>query len=99
MFYNMKADLRIRERIGLSETAFVELVVWRLPAPLAGSSHQFKYRLALVDAGVCVLRYDNEAGKGDHKHVGSAEVDYPFRGIEALLADFWADVAAWRAGT
>ena len=95
----MKAELRLRERIGLSESTFVELVVWRLPAPLAVSDHSFKYRLALVDAGVCVLRYDNEAGKGDHKHLGLIEVDYPFRGIEALMADFWADVAAWRAGT
>ena len=95
----MKAELRLRERIGFSDTTFVELVVWRLSAPLAGSSHQFKYRLALVDAGVCVMRYDNETGKGDHKHLGPDEVDYPFRGIDALLADFWADVATWRTGT
>ena len=95
----MEAELRLRERIGLSETTFVELVVWRLPAPLAGSEHSFKYRLALVDAGVCVMRYDNEAGKGDHKHLGEVEVDYPFRGIDVLMTDFWADVAAWRAGT
>lgn len=94
----MKAERRLRERIGLSELTFVEMVVWRLPAPLPGSDHSFKYRLALVHAGVCVLRYDNEAGKGDHKHLGSVEVDYPFRGIEALMTDFWADVAAWRAG-
>ncbi|WP_375404635.1 DUF6516 family protein [uncultured Sphingomonas sp.] len=95
----MKAELRLRERIGLSETTFVELVVWRLPAPLAGSEHSFKYRLALVDAGVCVMRYDNEAGKGDHKHLGEVEVDYPFRGLNSLMTDFWADVAAWRTGT
>lgn len=94
----MNAQLRLRERIGLSETTFVDLVVWRLPAPVLGSSHQFKYRLALVDAGVCVLRYDNEAGKGDHKHLGPVEVDYPFRGIDTLMTDFWADVEAWRAG-
>lgn len=95
----MKAKLRLRERIGLSETMFVELVVWRLPAPLVGSDHNFKYRFALVEAGVCVLRYDNEAGKGDHKHLGLVEVDYPFRGIDALMDDFWADVEAWRAGS
>ncbi len=95
----MKAELRLRERIGLSETAFVELVVWQVPAPLAGSGHTFKYRLALVDAGVCVMRYDNEAGKGDHKHLGGVEVDYSFRELDALMDDFWADVAAWRAET
>ena len=95
----MKAERRLRDRIVLSGTAFVELVVWSLPAPLAGSDHRFKYRLALIDAGVCVLRYDNEAGKGDHKHVGEVEVDYRFQGLDALIVDFWADVERWRTGS
>lgn len=95
----MKAELRLRDRIGLSETAFVELVVWSLPAPLVGSEHRFKYRLALVDAGICVMRYDNEAGKGDHKHLGEVEVDYRFPGLDTLMADFWTDVERWRTGS
>jgi hypothetical protein len=33
-------------------------------------AHELWYRLALVVGGKCVLRYDNEAGKGDHRHVG-----------------------------
>jgi hypothetical protein len=37
-------------------------VIWRLPKPQAGSQHGFKYRLAYVERGRCVLRYDNEAG-------------------------------------
>jgi Family of unknown function (DUF6516) len=45
-------------------------VVWRVPEPVRGSRHGFKYRLALVSEETCVLRYDNEAGKGEHKHVG-----------------------------
>ena len=39
-----------------------------------------------------VLRYDNEAGKGDHKHAGDAEQRYRFKDAEQLLVDFWADV-------
>jgi stress response protein SCP2 len=46
--------------------------------------------------GECVLRYDNETGKGDHRHVGDVETSYSFSGYEKLLADFWADVDAWR---
>jgi len=38
------------------------------------------------------MRYDNEAGKGDHKHIGDTEFDYEFTGIDQLLADFWNDV-------
>jgi hypothetical protein len=57
----MKAELLHRERHVLAENAFVEIVVWRVPRSLRGSTHRFKYRLALVVAGECVLRYDNEA--------------------------------------
>jgi hypothetical protein len=67
---NMKAELLMRERRVL-EVGFVEVVVWQLPEPLSGSTHSLKYRLAYVVANECVLRYDNEAGKGDHRHVGS----------------------------
>jgi hypothetical protein len=42
------------------------------------------------------MRYDNEAGKGDHRHIGSAETRYKFVDSETLLADFWNDVEAWR---
>ena len=88
----MNAELLLRERHALSEIAFVEMLVWRLPLPLPGSYHSFKYRLALVVSGSCVLRYDNEAGKGDHKHVGQDVVPYDFSTPKALLDDFWNDV-------
>jgi hypothetical protein len=52
---------------------FVEIVIWSVPRKLPGSAHPFKYRLALMSGGSCVLRYDNESGKGDHKHVGKRE--------------------------
>ena len=93
---NMNADLMLNERQIISNKVFVELVVWRLVSPLPGSIHSFKYRLALVVNGVCVLRYDNEAGKGDHKHVGLDEAPYEFTIPKALLDDFWNDVDKWR---
>lgn len=92
---NMKAELLMNERHAV-EGGFVETVIWRLPQPLRGSAHDFKYRLAFVVDGVCVLRFDNEAGKGDHKHVRSEEVTYAFVSLDQLVDDFWADVAAWK---
>ena len=92
----MKAELLLRERHVLAEDAFVEVVVWRVPRPIRGSTHHLKYRLALVVSGQCLLRYDNEAGKGDHRHLGVTEAAYEFKGYEKLLADFWADIEAWR---
>ncbi|MGD0961397.1 MAG: DUF6516 family protein [Methylomonas sp.] len=93
----MEAELLLKDRIVQSERCFAELVVWRLPETLPGSRHNIKYRLALVFEGVCVLRYDNEAGKGDHKHVGDRETGYVFKSPEQLLADFWRDVDQWRS--
>lgn len=56
----------------------------------------FKYRLAFVVDGVCVLRFDNEAGKGDHKHVGEREEFYEFQNPERLIEDFWREIENWR---
>lgn len=89
---NMPAEPLLDERHVLSESAFVELVVWRVSAPVRGSQHGYRYRLALVVDGECVLRYDNEAGKGDHCHVRGEEREYRFKNAEQLLTDFWSDV-------
>ena len=93
----MKARLLFRERLVLSEVAFVELVVCQVPQPVRGSAHGYKYRLALVSDGMCVLRYDNEAGKGDHRHIDGREEPIVFTSVQELLAAFRADVEAWRA--
>ena len=92
---NMKAIQLVSTRILYSESAFAELVLWRLPQPIDGSPHSFKYRLAYVVRGECVLRYDNEAGKGDHRHVGRIESAYAFTTPEQLIADFQPDIERW----
>ena len=38
------------------------------------------------------MRYDNEPGKGYHKHIGDTEMEYQFTTLEAFLKDFWNDV-------
>jgi hypothetical protein len=93
---NMNAEIILNERHIISENTLVEMVVWRLPSSLSGSHHGLKYRLALVVNGHCVMRYDNEAGKGDHKHVGNDEIPYTFTTSQALLDDFWNVVDNWR---
>lgn len=94
---NMKATLLLHERHVLSQSAFVEVLVWHVPQPLPGSVHDFKYSLALVSDGTCVLRHDNEAGKGDHKHAGGRETDYHFIDLPSMQADFCNDVKTWEA--
>lgn len=88
----MKATELLRRRIPYAEAAFAELVLWQLPAPLRGSTHTCKYRLAYVLGGVCVLRYDNESGKGDHRHFKGRESRYAFEDVDRLIAAFQRDI-------
>jgi hypothetical protein len=92
----MKAKELLKERVPISENAFAELRVYRVPSAVPGSTRDLKYSLAFVVAGVCVLRYDNEAGKGDHRHVGGDELTYIFTSPSALIEDFWRDVDDWK---
>ena len=91
----MKAVKLICTRIVYSESAYAELVLWRLPKPLSGSLHKFKSRLAYIVLGKCILRYDNEAGKGDHWHFDGKESAYVFTTPEQLVADFQNDIEGW----
>ncbi len=59
----------------------VEIVIWELPEPLAPSAHRYKYRLYYGMRGVSRIRYDNERGKGDHRHVGNEEFEYSFTSV------------------
>ena len=92
----MKATLLYRDRVLLDDDLLAEMVLWRVPTPVRGSTHRFKYRLVLVDKDECVLRFVNEAGKGDHRHIGSDEVGYSFSTIQALRADFLMDAAEYQ---
>ena len=91
----MKAGLLLRERHPIGDESFVELKVWRVPRSVRGSVHRYKYSLAYVVRGVCVVRYDNEAGKGDHRHVGKSEATYRFSTIDRLLDELEETNPEW----
>ena len=88
----MGATLIEKSRKVIDEKTFFEVVLWHLPEPVPGSVHPFKYRLALVVNGECILRYDNERGKGDHRHIGGREEAIMFTTLEALFDDFQTDM-------
>nr|WP_313901908.1 DUF6516 family protein [Methylobacterium sp. J-030] len=92
----MKAELLIRRRVAFGERDFVELVVWRVPEPVPPARHGFKDRLVHVVNGLRVIGFDNERGKGDHRHDQDAEVPYHFDVIDRLLSDFVEAVETWR---
>ena len=80
---------RTKEAYG---AGFVEIVIWQVPEPVPPSGHPYKYRLVYVVGGKRVIGYDNERGKGDHKHMGDREEPYRFLNPQQLMADFMADV-------
>ncbi|NBB49103.1 hypothetical protein GVN24_12535 [Rhizobium sp. CRIBSB] len=95
----MKADLVIRERMVFGDGAILEVRIWSVPDPVPPSQHRYKYALFYGYPGERLLCYDNERGKGDHRHHGDAETPYEFRGIEQLLQDFRTDVERLRGET
>ena len=95
----MKAILRLRSRVVLPGGAIVEMVLWELPGKSADRPYGLKYRLYCGRGGKCLVRYDNETGKGDHVHYGETERPYRFEGWEKLLEDFLADVDRLNGGS
>jgi hypothetical protein len=91
-----KAVPILRRRRVLPDGAILEAKVWLVPTPVPPSRHPFKYSLFFGYPGQRLVGYDNERGKGDHKHVRGVEMPYVFVSIDQLLADFAADVAAVR---
>lgn len=85
------AELLYREKRTYS-SGIIEMVVWRVPEPVPPSEHPFKYRLVWVRDGKRLVGYDNERGKGDHRHIGKTETPYTFEDENKLLEDFWQDV-------
>ena len=95
----MDAELITRFKDVTPNGGVIELVVWHVPEPVPPTTHGFKYRAAYVVAGVRLIGFDNERGKGDHRHVGGLELPYTFTTVVALVEDFIAAVSAARGNT
>jgi hypothetical protein len=92
----MEAVQVYRDKERWPDGTIAEIVVWELPQPIPGSRHNYKYRLFFGTSGQRWIGYDNERGKGDHRHIAEEEKPYRFTDPESLIRDFWADVGRWR---
>jgi hypothetical protein len=90
------ATLILHRKRRFDDGAISEIKLWLLPNPVRGSRHLFKYGLFYGRHGERLIGYDNEAGKGDHRHYGDREEPYRFTTPERLIADFLADLRAMR---
>ncbi len=76
-----------------ADGTIVDIKIWQLPGVTNERPHGLKYSLFYGRPGQRIVGYDNEAGKGDHRHYGEHELPYVFVTMERLLQDFFADVA------
>lgn len=88
----MPAELLLRDKRVLASGAIREIVIWKLPRPEKERPHGYKYRLYYGKAGKRLIGYDNERGKGDHRHCGGRQESYRFISPRQLIADFLDDV-------
>jgi uncharacterized protein DUF6516 len=94
----MQAKLIYRNKI-VTEEYITEYVIWALPRVTTDRPHGLKYRLYHgTRSGKCIVRYDNESGKGDHKHILDREVHYHFKDVEQLMDDFKDDIEKFSGG-
>ena len=87
----MKAELIHRSKSDYGN-GFVEVGIWKVPKTVPQSEHPFKYSLVYIVDGKRVVGYDNERGKGDHKHIGDKEYPYQWVSPSQLMIDFMSDL-------
>lgn len=88
----MQAKRIFYDKAVLPDGSVVEMTIWQLPELSSERAHGLKYRLFYGRDGIRIVGYDNERGKGDHKHLHAMETRYKFVSLEKLVADFLADV-------
>ena len=93
-----KARLLINRKVIYDDGGILQIRIWYVPSPVMASQHGYKYSLFYGRDGLRLVSYDNERGKGDHKHVREYEAPYTFTDLDRMIDDFMADVTAMREG-
>ncbi|MEI7538576.1 MAG: DUF6516 family protein [Comamonadaceae bacterium] len=92
----MQARLVTRFRDITPDSGVIELVIWKVPAPVPPTEHGYKYRAVYTRKGLRIVGFDNARGKGDHCHLDGQEQPYAFVSVEQLVEAFIAAVTARR---
>ncbi len=92
----MKAEKLFHDKATLPDGSIVEMTIWQLATADTERPHGLKYNLYYGHAGKRLVGYDNERGRGDHKHITGRELRYRFVSVEQLISDFLADIESVR---
>ena len=88
----MKATKLFHDKATLPDGSIVEMTIWQVATADPERPHGLKYSLYYGRAGERLVGYDNERGKGDHKHLGALEFRYKFESVDKMVADFLHNV-------
>src|SRR5919112_1317068 len=91
-----KARALINRKVIYDDGGILQIRIWSVLSPVMASRHAYKYSLFYGRDGVRLVGYDNERGKGDHKHIRASELPYAFTDVNRMIDDFMADVTAMR---
>ena len=93
-----KAEKLLDQRQEYDDGSILVLRLWLVPTPVPPAKHFFKYSLFYGRPGERLVLFDNERGKGDHKHILEVETSYMFVSPERLIEDFLTVVRAVSGG-
>jgi hypothetical protein len=93
---NMASRKIVGTKADFPEGTILEMVAWELDQPVPGSRHRYKYRFFFGVPGKRLIGYDNERGKGDHRHIGGSEEPFEFISLDQVILDFRRAVERWR---
>jgi hypothetical protein len=92
----MPAILLLKDKYLYPDGAIREMWIWALSKFDRERPHGLKYGLFYGYPGRCLVRYDNERGKSDHRHYENKEEPYYFTTVEKLVEDFSKDIQKLR---
>ena len=93
----MKARLIVHRKERNEYGHITELKAWIVPVT-EHTQHGLKYSVVYIVNDVRVIGYDNERGKGDHRHFAGVEMPYTFSSMAQLVSDFNTDVTRYLEG-
>ncbi len=92
-----KTTLLVHRKERDTEGHITEIKIWSVPVS-EHTPYGLKYSFVYIVNGIRVIGYDNERGKGDHRHINGMEFPYTFSTPSQLMSDFQTDLDAWQKG-
>ncbi len=93
---SIKAELILDFKYVEADGSIIQTTVWKISTPVPPTTHGFKYRRVYSAGGMQIVGFDNERGKGDHRHSDGKESICEFFDLNQLIEGFIVEVGKRR---